>query len=169
MVLHVHPRTHTKRVKITKRKERKEKEKKRKKRKEEKKKTITHGRVPRTGLLFAGTMSPLICPADGPTKRTSREDRREGKETRNGFRQRAKNKQKQQFYVQGGSRTTQQTQREQTDGARGAKIITAVGSFYYYCCVGHDSTNPSSRPRNTAVGDISYDLMLRVRLVRGLL
>ena len=37
------------------------------------------GRVPRTRLIFAGTTSPMICPADGPTYGRHKKTRREAR------------------------------------------------------------------------------------------
>ena len=38
------------------------------------------GRVPRTPLLFDGTISPMICPADGSTSGSHKKTRRKGRD-----------------------------------------------------------------------------------------
>ena len=81
-------------------------------------------RVLRTRLLFAGTISPMLCPADGQHT-TSQQDQTEGKRTRRGHRQRADNKHRTSSLRTSGSvvlsRATQPTQRGQTQTARGSK------------------------------------------------
>ena len=94
-------RTPEKRTNRKGKKERNRKEKKKRKygkeRKFETKTNLRSGRRPspeETRLLFAGTISPMICPGDGPTEgrhdKTSRKARQEKK--RRTQRHRAKNK-----------------------------------------------------------------------------
>ena len=97
---YVHPKKRTKRR--AKGKKQKGKEDKRKERKTKLNSTSAQGAGrARTRLLFAGTISPVICPDDGPTqgrhKKTRRETRQEKKRKEEGSNTEIK---KQHFHVQ---------------------------------------------------------------------
>ena len=93
-----------KQEKITKRETKEEKKEKRKKEisKRKTKQTCAQGagRVLRTRLLFAGTISRMICPADGPTKGRHKKTRRKPRRQEEGRDKELTTNKNEQSYVQ---------------------------------------------------------------------